>query len=128
MESCPLGGSDVCDNWDACALRPGLDDLCLAELESKPVPDVRAGGVPEVYLRFLARDVPVDVDVKAAADTDVACEQRGRALDDPVLVREVEALEKTVVRELTLKLRQRPSARPSQILKPRGERGAERCR
>ena len=75
-----------------------------ADLESKPVADVTAGGCSEFGLGDFTSGVAVDVDVDGAPHADVACEQSGGALDDPPLVLEVHSLEQAVIGHLSLQL------------------------
>src|SRR5206468_62810 len=81
-----------------------------ADLEAEPVANVQGGRAAEVHLGDLPGHLAVEVDVDGAPDTDVTGEQRRRALDDPALVHEVEALQEAVIRHLSLELRQGPAA------------------
>jgi hypothetical protein len=99
-----------------------------ADLEAEPVAKVHSGRLAEVHLGNLSSHLTVEVNVDSPPDTDVAGEQRGRALDDPALVDKVKALQQPVVGHLALQLLECPAAPGGEIPELVGESPAEGAR
>jgi hypothetical protein len=81
-----------------------------ADLETEPVADVALRGCPQLRFCALARLRAIEIDINSGPDAEIPCQQRGRPFDDPLVVGKVEALQQSVVGDLTLELRQRPPA------------------
>jgi hypothetical protein len=92
---------------DAAGTIGGL--LAGAGLKIEPVADVLRCGLSELALGHPRHRVAKDIDIDGRSHSEVAREQRRGPLDDPTLIRPVEAFEQPVVRHLALELRQRPS-------------------
>src|SRR5450755_689617 len=87
------------------------DRAAGSDLESKPATEVSGHGTTKIRFSHPASDVAVDVDIQAGTHTQIAGKQRCRALDDPPDADQVQPVEQSVVRDLSLQLRKRPWSR-----------------
>jgi hypothetical protein len=92
VEGHPHRGADYRRHRQA-GRRSGCDRLGRADVETEPVADVALCGCPQLRFCALARLRAVEIDIDSGPDAEIPCQQRGRPLDDPLVVGKVQAFQ-----------------------------------
>src|ERR1039457_2067841 len=109
LVSRPLGLSDVCRDWKCDASTSQRQPP--ADLEAEPVAEFEVSCNTEVLVGGVRRSLPREINVDSRPKGESPRQKCGGPLDDPALIDPVEPFEEPVVGKLSLKLRERPSAR-----------------